>query len=76
MVNFSNLLVYRIKTFIYIIWFIIYMSYKQVKIRISTDKMIDSCEESFRFHHPEFDHMKISRDKIVYEMAKFYLSIK
>lgn len=52
------------------------MVYKQVKIKQKTDELIDQCVRSFRYHHPELDEIPISRNKIVYEMAIFYLKIK
>jgi len=52
------------------------MTYKQVKIKKETDEMIDQCVINYRHFHPDFDHMPISRNKILYEMAKYYLNIK
>lgn len=52
------------------------MGYKQFKIKESTEKLVDECVQSFRNHHPELDHIHVSRDKIVYEIANFYMKVK
>lgn len=52
------------------------MVYKQVKIKKETDEIIDQCEKSYRFHHPEFNQINLSRNKIIYEIAKYYLRVK
>ena len=54
----------------------IIMVYKQVKIKKETDEIIDDCIIIYRSYHPDFDHLHISRDKILYEMAKHYLKFE
>ena len=49
------------------------MGYKQVKIRKNTDEMLDLCVVEFLRHHKELKNMPISRDKIIYEISRFYL---
>jgi hypothetical protein len=48
------------------------MSEKIIKIKSETDKLLEECIKTFREHHPEFEQMKISRNKIIYEIAKYY----
>jgi len=71
-------ILYIMNTNIYIVMVTlgIIMVYKQVKIKQKTDDLIDQCVKSFRYHHPELDEIPISRNKIIYEMANFYLKIK
>ncbi len=45
-----------------------------IRILPKTDDLLNECKEEFLKHHPEFEQMTISYNKIVYEMAKFYLS--
>lgn len=49
------------------------MGYKQVKITSETDDLIKDCIDEYLRHHPEMKNIPISRNKILYEMAKFYL---
>lgn len=49
------------------------MSYKIAKIDNETDKILDKCVEEFVKHHPEFRKIKISRNKIIDEIGRFYL---
>jgi len=52
------------------------MGYKQYKIKCQTDDLVLKCVEEFLRHHPEMKEIKISKNKIVYEMARFYLEVK
>ena len=49
------------------------ISYKTLKIDTDTNDMIDKCVAEFLRHHPELKKMKISRNKILYEIAEYYL---
>lgn len=50
------------------------MGYEQLKVKSETKKMvIEDCKKELLLHHPELKNMKISQDKLVYELAKFYL---
>ena len=51
----------------------IIMVYKNIKIDDDTNDILDNCIKEFLTHHPELMKIKISRNKIIYEMAKFYL---
>jgi len=37
------------------------------------DIILDHCLKLYRKHHPEHDHIPISQDKILYEIAIYYL---
>lgn len=49
------------------------MSDKIVKISKNTNDLLDECIIVYRKAHKEFDEVKISRNKIIYEIAKYYL---
>jgi len=49
------------------------MIYKPIAVRENTYKLIKDCETIFRKTYPEFDEMTLSINKVIYEMAKFYL---
>jgi hypothetical protein len=45
-----------------------------IGVHDSTKKLIDSkCREEYIIKHPEMQHVKITRDKIIYEMAEFFI---
>lgn len=52
------------------------MGYKTYKIKYKTDELRKLALTEFRKHHPEFDQIPISRDKIVYEAFRIYLEVK
>ena len=37
------------------------------------DEYVEECKKEFIKHHPEFEAMPLSYNKIIYEAAKFYL---
>ena len=49
------------------------MVYKQVKIKNNTDELLDKCVYEFLRHNKKMREIKISRNKIIYEIARFYL---
>jgi hypothetical protein len=49
------------------------MTYKVVHIKKETAELINQCKQEFLSHHPEMKQMPISYNKIIYEMAVFYL---
>jgi hypothetical protein len=49
------------------------MSYKQLKVKTETDNLIDSCINVYLSYHKNMIGIYISRNKIIYEMAQFYL---
>jgi len=48
-------------------------NYEKLNIRPDTKKLVENCVLLYLKHHPEMQHIKISQDKIIFEMAKFYL---
>lgn len=50
-----------------------YISYA---VRSDTDKLLKQCLKVFVEDNPEFEQVPISRNKIIYELAKFYLNPK
>ena len=48
--------------------------YKRVVIKSKTTELIECCRKEFLRVHPEFAEIPISYNKIIYEMAKFYLN--
>jgi hypothetical protein len=50
------------------------MSYKTIAIRPKNYALIDDCELIYRKAHKEFECIPISKDKIIYEICKFYLN--
>jgi len=46
---------------------------KQIFISNDTDEMLKDCVQDYLQHHPEMEQIPISYNKIVYEIAKFYL---
>lgn len=49
------------------------MGYKTIKIDDETDELIDKCIEEYLRHHPVMKKILISRNKILYEITKYYL---
>lgn len=49
------------------------MAYVGIKIKKETNELLDKCLNDFLYHHPEFKEIPISRNKLLYEMALFYL---
>lgn len=53
--------------------FCIIMIYKVVHIKKDTDDLLDVCIKDFIGHHPEFKNIRISRNKIIHDIAIYYL---
>jgi len=50
------------------------MSYIQLSVKEEIAKLIRTrCKEEYLSHHPEMREIYISDNKILYEMARFYL---
>jgi len=49
------------------------MGYKTIAIRPKIYNLIDDCEIIYRSHHPEFNSLVLSKNKILFEICKFYL---
>ena len=49
--------------------------YKQIRVKKDTDELIDDCIAEYLKHHPEMRKIPISRNKIIYEIGKFYLKM-
>jgi len=52
------------------------MVHNYVKLSCSQETknlILDLCIKLYRQHHPELDHIPISQDKILYEIAIYYL---
>lgn len=47
--------------------------YTSIKIDTENLEELDKCVTEYRRHHPELDKIPISRNKIIYEIAKYYL---
>lgn len=47
--------------------------YKQIRIKDNTNDILNKCVQEFLRHHPELKEIPISRNKIIYEVCKFYL---
>ena len=52
------------------------MSYKKVNVDIQTDDLIKDCINDYKRHNPQFEKIPISRNKIIYEVCKYYLRQK
>jgi hypothetical protein len=48
------------------------MSEKIVKIKDTTNDLLDECIQVYLKHHPEMREIKISRNKIIFEIANYY----
>lgn len=48
---------------------------KYVTINIEKERVeeLNKCEILYRKYHPEFNNMKLTKSKIMYEIIKFYL---
>jgi hypothetical protein len=44
-----------------------------IGVKINVKEMINKCKSEFLNHHPEYEEKPISNNKIIYEMAKYYL---
>ena len=51
------------------------MGYKMIRIKEHTDELIDQCIRDYLRHHPEMREIPISRNKIIHEIANFYLKM-
>lgn len=51
------------------------MGYKQVKIKYSTDELLNKCVAEYLKHHSEMREIPISRNKIIHEIGLFYLKM-
>jgi len=49
------------------------MIYKTVAIRAKVYKLINDSEIIYRKAHKEFDSVPLSKNKILFEICKFYL---
>ena len=49
------------------------MVYKNIIIKKKTHDLFKHIEEEYRLHHPEMEHIRLSKDKLIYEMQKIYL---
>lgn len=52
------------------------MSYTNIRIKNTTNTLLDDCVNDFLQHHPEFKEIPISRNKIIFEIATIYLKVK
>ena len=48
-------------------------NYKYVALKPEVKEMLSECKKDFLKHHPELEEVFITDNKIVYEMAKYYL---
>jgi hypothetical protein len=49
------------------------MTYKTIAIKQKTYDYVEDCEFVYRKAHPEFERIPISKEKILFEICKFYL---
>ena len=49
-------------------------SYVKLSVCKSTMEFVEDCKKIFLQYHPEFEHIKITQDKIIYELARWYMS--
>jgi len=49
------------------------MGYINIRVTEQTKELIEQCESMYRKHHPEFDGVPLSRNKILLEMGRYYL---
>lgn len=47
--------------------------YRRLIVKDVTFELVHDCIEVFLKHHPEFEHIPITQNKIIFEMAKFYM---
>jgi hypothetical protein len=50
-------------------------TYAQLKVKKVVELMLDDCVAEYIRIHPHMKETYISRNKIVYEIAKFYLNV-
>jgi len=50
------------------------VTYSKLTVKKDTRKLLEKCIDEFRTHHPEFDEIPITQNKIIYEVCKFYLA--
>jgi mannosyltransferase OCH1-like enzyme len=48
-------------------------NYEKISCRPSTKELFKRCKEEFLKHHPEFEHVFLTEDKIMYEICTYYL---
>jgi len=48
---------------------------KLIRISKTTDDQLDSCFKDYLRHHPEMKEIKISYNKLIFELSKFYLKM-
>lgn len=48
------------------------MTRKTVQLSPKTCDMVKECEVIYRKYHPELDEIRISLNKMVYEIARYY----
>lgn len=49
-------------------------NYEHICVRTVTKEMLlNQCKVLYLKHHPELAHLKITADKIVFEVCKYYL---
>jgi len=48
------------------------LTYKLLPVKPNTAKAVEACKRIFRHHHPEFDEIPISFNKIIAELCKWY----
>lgn len=49
------------------------MGRKPVMLDDDVFEIVQQCEADYRSHHPELDKVPLSKNKIIYEMGKYYL---
>lgn len=54
----------------------LFVSYKKVNVDKETDDLIKECIDDYKKHNPQFEKIPISRNKIIYEVCKYYLRQK
>lgn len=47
---------------------------KVLKVDKNTDDLLMQCKEEYLQHHPEMRKIPLSRNKIIYEISKYYLN--
>ena len=47
--------------------------YKSLQIEEDVRELLDSCESTYRKHHPELDGIVLTKSKILREVCKFYI---
>jgi len=52
------------------------MTYHSLQLKKRTFDMIPKAKEEFLRFHPEMENMRLSNDKVLYEVLKFYLAVE